>query len=126
MYMRFAEKIRYLTDESTVECYQCGICSGTCPLRFAMDKSPMQIIRMVNLELEENIFSSNTMWVCSTCFACQTRCPRGIDIPTVMEALRQMILRKKVDHIHLKDVSKEEIRDLPQIALVSNQRKSAS
>ena len=124
--MQFAEKIKYLTGEDTIECYQCGICSGTCPMRFAMDKSPMQIIRMVNLGLEEAIFSSNTLWICSTCFACQTRCPRGIDIPTVLEALRQMTLRKKEDHIRLMDIHKEEIRELPQIALVSNQRKLTS
>lgn len=122
--MEFAEKIAYLTKSaSTKECYQCGICSGTCPMRFAMDKSPMQIIRMVNLGLEEEIFSSNTMWVCSMCFHCQARCPQGIDIPTILEALRQMSLRKKVDYVNLNEIPREEIRKLPQIALVMNQRK---
>jgi heterodisulfide reductase subunit C len=121
--MGFAEKIEYLTGERTSQCYQCGLCSGACPLRFAMDYSPMQIIRMVNLGLEEKIFSSNTIWICSTCFTCQARCPRGIDIPKIMEGLRQMLLRKNVDHVHLKDISKEEIRGLPQIAMVSSQRK---
>lgn len=122
--MGFTEKIDYLTKgESVVSCYQCGICSGSCPLRFAMDASPMQIVRMVHLGLEEKIFSSNTIWICSTCYTCQARCPRGIDIPKIIEALRQMRLRKNVDHVHLKEISKEEISKLPQIALISNFRK---
>jgi len=121
--MEFLKKIDYLAGESIEQCYQCGICGGSCPLRFAMDHSPMQIIRMVYLKLEEEIFSSNTIWICSTCFTCQTRCPRGIDIPKIMEALRQISLRKNVTYVHLKDIPKEEIRRLPQIALISNQRK---
>ena len=124
--MEFAKKIEYLTSETTVTCYQCGICGGSCPLRFSMDNSPMQIIRMVNLGLEEKALSSNTIWVCSTCFTCQARCPQEIDIPKIMEGLRQMCLRKNVDHVHLKDIPEEELEDMPQIALISNQRKFAS
>lgn len=121
--MEFIEKMDYLTGEGTTQCYQCGICSGTCPLREAMDHSPMQIIRMVNLGMDEKIFSSNTIWICSTCFSCQIRCPRGIHIPKIMEALRQIRLRSDVDHVHLKDIDTEDVHDLPQIAIVSNQRK---
>ena len=123
--MHFTEKIKYLTGESTVQCYQCGICSGSCPLRFAMDNSPMEIIRMVNLGLERKIYSSNSIWICSTCFSCQVRCPQGVNIPKIMEALRQISLRKNEDHIHLKEIPIEDVRKLPQVALISNQRKFA-
>jgi heterodisulfide reductase subunit C len=91
-----------------------------------MDASPMQIIRLVNLEMEAAIFSANTIWICSTCFACEARCPQGIKIPRIMEALRQIKLRKKQDHVHLNNISTEELNKLPQIALVSNQRKYAA
>jgi hypothetical protein len=40
-----------------------------------------------------------------------------------MEALRQMVLRKKHNEVSLDDLSAEELRELPQIAIVSNQRK---
>ena len=52
--------------------------------------------------------------------------PRGIDVANVMEALRQMVLRKKHDEVSLDDLSAEELRELPQIAIVSNQRKLTS
>jgi len=40
-----------------------------------------------------------------------------------MEALRQLVLRKKYNRVSLDELSPEELRDLPQIAIVSNQRK---
>jgi heterodisulfide reductase subunit C len=61
-----------------------------------------------------------------TCFNCEVRCPRGIDIANVMEALRQLVLRKKFNQVSLDDLSPEELRELPQIAIVSNQRKLTS
>ena len=121
--LQFVEKIRHLTSESTFQCYQCGICSGACPLRIAMDNSPMQIIRMIELGLEEKLFSSNTIWICSTCFSCQIRCPQGINIPKLMEALRQIHLRRTEDQVRLQDLTQAEYQKLPQIALISNQRK---
>ncbi|MBA7676377.1 hypothetical protein ES703_84618 [subsurface metagenome] len=66
---------------------------------------------------------STTIWVCSTCFNCEIRCPRGIDIANVMEALRQTVLRTNYDRVSLDDLTPEDLRELPQIAIISNQRK---
>jgi heterodisulfide reductase subunit C len=72
--------------------------------------------------MEESL-DTNTIWVCTTCFNCEVRCPRGIDIANVMEALRQLVLRQKYSRLTLDDLTPEELRELPPIALVSNQRK---
>jgi len=111
-----------LSGENVDLCFQCGACSSGCPMTQEMDLLPSKIIRMVQLGLEEALESS-TIWVCTTCFNCEVRCPRGIDIANVMEALRQLVLRKKYNRVSLDELSQEELRDLPQIALVSNQRK---
>jgi heterodisulfide reductase subunit C len=87
-----------------------------------MDYLPSKIIRMVQLGLDE-VLLSMTIWVCTTCFNCEVMCPRGIDIANVMESLRQLVLRKKYNHVNLDELSQEELRELPQIALVSYQRK---
>lgn len=87
-----------------------------------MDYLPSKIIRMAQLGLEDAL-ETKTIWVCSTCFNCEVRCPRGIDIANVMEALRQLMLRQKYDRVSLDELTPEELRDLPQIALVSNMRK---
>jgi len=118
----FKDRVTELSGENVDLCFQCGACSSGCPMTQEMDYLPSKIIRMVQLGLEEAL-ESKTIWVCTTCFNCEVRCPRGIDIANVMEALRQLVLRKKYNRVNLDELSPEELRDLPQIAIVSNQRK---
>ncbi|MCD6431209.1 heterodisulfide reductase [Candidatus Bathyarchaeota archaeon] len=124
--MSLVEKVKNISGEDVSSCYQCGMCSASCPVRFAMDLSPTQVIRLVQVGKVERIFESNTFWICSTCFACQARCPRNINITKVMEALRQIKLRKEQDVISINEIPKEELKILPPIALVSNFRKTTA
>jgi heterodisulfide reductase subunit C len=119
---QFKDRVTELSGENVDLCFQCGACSSGCPMTQEMDYLPSKIIRMVQLGLEEAL-ESKTIWVCTTCFNCEVRCPRGIDIANVMEALRQLVLRKKYDRVSLDELTPEELRELPQIAIVSNQRK---
>jgi heterodisulfide reductase subunit C len=118
----FKDRVKELSGENVDLCFQCGACSSGCPMTQEMDYLPSKVIRMAQLGLEEAL-ESKTIWVCTTCFNCEVRCPRGIDIANVMEALRQMVLRKKYNRVSLDDLSPEELRELPQLAIVSNQRK---
>ena len=118
----FKDRVNELSGENVDLFFQCGGCSSGCPMTQDMDYLPSKIIRMAQIGLEEAL-ESRTIWTCSTCFNCEVRCPRGIDVTAVMEALRQMVLRKKHNEVSLDDLSAEELRELPQIAIVSNQRK---
>ena len=120
--LEFKERVEELSGEKIDLCFQCGACSSGCPMTEEMDYLPSKIIRMVQMGMEDAL-ESNTIWVCTTCFNCEVRCPRGIDIANVMEALRQLVLRQKYNRLTLDDISPEELRELPPIALVSNQRK---
>jgi len=77
-------------------CIQCGTCSATCPTAYAMDHSPRQVWRMVQLGLRDEVLHSRTFWLCTTCKACQVRCPRGIDLMEVMIALKEYAFGKDV------------------------------
>ncbi|HDI53247.1 MAG TPA: heterodisulfide reductase [Candidatus Bathyarchaeota archaeon] len=118
----FRERVEELSGEDVGLCYQCGACSSGCPLTDEMDLLPSTVMRLVQLGVEE-VLDSKTIWICSSCFTCQVRCPRGIDVANVMEALRQMVLRRKYDRVSIDVLTPEELRELPQIALVSCQRK---
>ena len=63
---------------------------------FAMDYSPMQIIKMINLGMKEKVLSSSTIWVCSLCYTCATRCPRNVNFPTLMMSLRNIAIRENL------------------------------
>ncbi len=86
------------------DCYQCQKCSAGCPVVFAMDYKPNQIMQMVSLGLKERVLASKTIWVCASCYTCSTRCPNDIDIAKVMDWLRQQALREGVPPAE-KDVS---------------------
>jgi len=76
-------------------CYQCRKCSCGCPLTFAMDLLPHQVIQLSLLGQEERVLASNTIWVCSSCETCTTRCPNGIDIAGVMDWFKEQAVQQK-------------------------------
>jgi heterodisulfide reductase subunit C len=120
----FVRLVNEISGQNVLNCYQCGRCSAGCPLTFAMKMLPNQVIRLVQLGLEEDALNTNTIWVCASCLTCQARCPRGVDLAKVMEALRAIKLRPGTgDRIKLEDISKETLAKLPQQALVSGLRK---
>lgn len=75
-------------------CYQCKKCSNGCPLTFAMDLLPDQVIRLALLGQEEMVLKTTTPWVCSSCETCTTRCPNEIDIAGVMDWLKEEALKQ--------------------------------
>lgn len=76
--------------EELFDCYQCYKCSAGCPVAFAMDLLPHQIIRSIIFNQKERVLSSKTIWLCASCETCTTRCPNEIDIAGVMDVLRQI------------------------------------
>ena len=82
--------------EKIPTCMQCGICAGSCPVSHEMDYTPRQLVRMVQLGLKKEVLNSNTIWICTTCFSCSVRCPRGIRPTELMETLRPIAIAEGV------------------------------
>ncbi len=118
--------IQDLSGENVKVCMQCATCSGMCPMTVEMELSPRQVMHLVQFGMEAKLAEINTYWKCASCHACTVKCPRGIDIAKVMEALRQKLLRKGDEKKILDQVSREEIEKMPQIALVAGFRKLTS
>lgn len=55
-----------------------------------MDYTPRQIWRMVQLGLQDEIFTSRTFSLCSSCYYCTLRCPRGLLLTEAMQALKRV------------------------------------
>ncbi|MFW0858739.1 MAG: 4Fe-4S dicluster domain-containing protein [Dehalococcoidia bacterium] len=119
----FVVKVEEISGQDLLSCYQCGKCSAGCPMSFAMDILPNQIIRLAQLGMEAEIAESKAIWLCATCITCIARCPRGCDLSRVIEALRLLTLRKNADAIEPSRIPAETLAELPQIALVSCFRK---
>ena len=80
--------------EAVSVCYQCGTCTGSCPVAPAggMDYTPRIIMRMIQAGMEDEVLSCETIWTCAACYSCAVRCPRDIDITDIMVRLRNLAL----------------------------------
>ena len=83
-------------DVDVNACYQCRKCASGCPLSDLMDLTPVQIIQAVRLGLEDLALNSKTIWLCTACETCTTRCPHGIDIAKVNSTLRILAHRRGI------------------------------
>ena len=93
----FLQKVEEASGANINRCYQCLTCSLGCPVVFAMDYMPNQIVRMVQLGLKQQTLTSSTIWICANCETCATRCPNEVEILRLMDALREMALRERME-----------------------------
>jgi heterodisulfide reductase subunit C2 len=76
-------------------CIQCGTCSGSCPNGAAMDVTPRYMWRQVIMG-DTDVFQTSTFSLCSTCYSCALRCPRGLPLTDAMSALKQIALSENL------------------------------
>lgn len=119
-------RLKELSGESVKLCMQCATCTGMCPMAQEMDLSPRRVMHLAQFGRLDILSNANSYWKCASCHACSVKCPRGIDIARVMEALRQQVLRKSENYIEPSALSREAIAEMPQIALVAGFRKFTS
>ncbi len=105
--IELSKKVRQQTDVNVIECYQCGKCTAGCPVADKMDLRPSVIMRMLQSgdekEMDE-ILRSLSIWLCLTCETCYSRCPMELDIPKVMDYLRQRSLAEGKVHREAHDI----------------------
>lgn len=90
--------IRRVEEISGVDlnaCYQCKKCTSGCPVSKLAESSPSEIMRRLHLKAGDELLDSDIIWMCVSCETCSARCPMGIDIAAVMDALRTLALEKK-------------------------------
>ena len=92
--LAFAREVMERSQAHLERCYQCQACSAGCPVAFAFDYAPHQLLRMVQLGLKDRVLDSATIWLCASCETCATRCPNDIEIVHVMDTLRDISLRE--------------------------------
>lgn len=94
----YVSEIKSHTGVNVDRCYQCGKCSAGCALNTDMDFPPSLLMHALQTGSKENydkILHSQSIWLCVSCQNCLTRCPMEIDIPSLMDYLRQQALEKK-------------------------------
>ncbi len=89
----FLEKIEAQGPFQAEACFQCRKCTNGCPVTFAMDLYPDEVIRMVILGQRETVLACQTIWICAACETCTTRCPNDVKIAELMDCLKEMAVQ---------------------------------
>lgn len=74
--------------ETLALCFQCGTCTGACPSGRRTPYRVRSVVRRSLMGFKEDLISDDTLWMCSTCYECQERCPRGIKIVDIVKIAR--------------------------------------
>jgi heterodisulfide reductase subunit C len=94
--LRLSDEIR----EAVKKCYSCGKCISGCPVASAMDFPPGLMMRWLALGDFKKVLDCGAIWVCSSCQTCYSRCPFKINIPQVIDMLKE--------YAHLNRLSQKE------------------
>ncbi len=68
-------------------CMQCGVCSGSCPFGPHWDHPPQEIFMMIRAGKRDEVLTTESMWMCTSCYNCIVRCPRELPITHIMHGL---------------------------------------
>ncbi len=89
--------------EGILQCFQCGTCTATCPVRkFDPDFNVRRVIRLTLLGAKEKVLTSDFVWMCSTCYSCYELCPQNVKITDVMTALKNLAVKNGHAHPNVK------------------------
>jgi len=81
--------------EKISACFICHTCAASCPITAVNNRfNPLRIIRMALFGLKKEVLESDFIWLCSSCYACQERCPQGVSITEFMTLLKNMAIKE--------------------------------
>jgi heterodisulfide reductase subunit C len=77
------------------ECFSCGTCTAGCPER-DLDAlySPRKVIKNVLLGMKDPVFCNKFVEICSSHHRCLTQCPQGVEIPKLMNAIKNIAIKE--------------------------------
>ena len=89
------QKEAFLQKHDLYGCFQCGKCTGGCPVSL---KSQLNIRKlMIQVLLGENVdhvVQERELWDCTTCKTCTLRCPRGLEPMDLLVGLRTLLVEE--------------------------------
>ncbi len=96
MRLDFLDEVKSIPGgEKITECIQCGTCSGSCPTSYLMQDSPRALFYKIRAGLKDEVLNSPDIWLCTSCYMCYVRCPKGIKITDIMYALKRLSVKNR-------------------------------
>ena len=78
-----------------MNCFLCGSCTAGCPVNEIDDSyNPRKIMRMILLDMEDDVLKSDEIWKCNQCHTCVAHCPQDVRFADIVRALRDISIEK--------------------------------
>ncbi len=88
------KQVQEISGVDLSKCYQCKKCTSGCPVSSMVKCPPSEMMRRLHLGLGDELLDSDILWMCVSCETCSARCPMGIDVAAVMDALRKLAVQR--------------------------------
>lgn len=76
-------------------CFDCGTCTGVCPVSQAEPAfDPRRIIHMIKMGMKDQLLGSESLWYCSHCDTCAFVCPQDVQFSSIVDVLRAMAIKE--------------------------------
>jgi heterodisulfide reductase subunit C len=91
-----AKALDLYDKEEFYRCLQCAVCTGSCPVAQVIDGfNPREIIlRYMLYGEQEEVLADEKLWCCTTCHACQERCPHEITISGLLTHIMNLAAKR--------------------------------
>lgn len=89
-----AEAVAKAGGDKITVCVQCGTCTASCPSGRRTAFRTRQIMRKALMGLKDEVLKDPDLWLCTTCYTCLERCPRGVDPTDVILILRRIAVKE--------------------------------
>jgi heterodisulfide reductase subunit C2 len=86
----FAREVEAESGASLAACLQCAKCTSGCAVASRADIKPHEMVRLVQFGARDEVLSSRMIWECTSCETCAARCPQGVSVAAMMDALRRL------------------------------------
>lgn len=82
-----AEKLKY--------CFECGICTASCPMMELASNhyNPRILLETIFLD-PEKILTTSDIWLCGWCYRCHKRCPQKLKPPEILLLVKKLAVEK--------------------------------
>ena len=77
-----------------LECIQCGMCTGSCPVSRKANLNIRRYMREVSALGKLTIHPQNELWSCTTCSTCGVRCPKDLNPYEFLIDIRSMAVEE--------------------------------
>lgn len=84
-----------LDTEKLKYCFECGICTASCPVMEITSNlyNPRILLEQIFLDMDK-VLKEEALWLCAWCYRCYKKCPQRLKVPEILLAVRKMATQR--------------------------------